>query len=180
MFSVIAFSGKIGSGKSSISGLIAEEFNFNKVSFGDYVRKIAMERGIEHTRINLQDLGESLLANNPTQFCLNVLNQASSDCEFVIVDGIRHKIVLEEIRKIIHPNKLIHVHLQISEEIRIKRIYERQEITPEEVQSIDNHPSEKQVTSVLVKLADKVIDGGKDIKDIITDLSEWLKLRVSQ
>ncbi len=178
MFSVIAFSGKIGSGKSSISKLIAEEFHFNRVSFGDYVRKVATEGGIEHTRINLQDLGEALLANNPTQFCLNVLNEASLVSKYVVVDGIRHRIVLEEIKKIIHPNRLIHLHLHVSEDRRIERVYDRQSTSPDEIRSFDTHPSETQVSSVLIDLADKIIDADKGIEYVVAEIVEWLNLIV--
>ncbi len=175
MFFIIAFSGKIGSGKSSISKLIAEKFNFQRVSFGDYVRKIATERDIEHTRINLQNLGEFLLAENSYQFCLNVLNQASTNNSiFLVVDGIRHQIALDEIKKIVHPNDVFHVHLEINEEIRLERINKRQSTSTNDIIKIDNHPSEIQVTSVLSKMADIVLNTDDTEENLIEVLSLWL------
>jgi dephospho-CoA kinase len=180
MLYAIAFSGKIGSGKSSISQLMAKNFNFQRVSFGDYVRKIATERNIEHSRFNLQNLGESLMSENPNQFCRNVLNQVSAASDKpLIIDGIRHKISLDEIKTIIYPNKIFHIHIEVREEVRLERIIQRQDVNPNEIEMIDAHPSEKQVTLLFSEIADLVINSENDIEQNLEIIEEWLRINVS-
>jgi dephospho-CoA kinase len=47
---VVGFSGRIASGKSAISKALAADIGCRRVSFGDYVRKVAAERGLAPTR----------------------------------------------------------------------------------------------------------------------------------
>lgn len=167
MISVIAFSGKIGSGKSSISKLISESIDFQWVSFGEYVRKIATEKGIEPSRINLQDLGESLIRNNSYQFCLNVLNQAPASGKPLVVDGIRHKIALDEIKQIISPNTLFHIHLEVEDNLRKKRLSETRQLDNEEITINDSHVSESEASMSLSNIADIIIDVKSNISDTV-------------
>lgn len=176
MISVIAFSGKIGSGKSSISKSIAEIIDFQWVSFGGYVRKIATEKDIEPSRINLQDLGESLIRDNSYQFCLNVLNQAPVSGKPLVVDGIRHKIALDDIKQIIYPNTLFHIHLEVEDNLRKKRLSETRQIDAEEIIINDSHVSEAEASIVLPNIADIIIYVKSNIRDTIDVILKSLPL----
>ncbi len=66
---VLAFSGGIRSGKSTLSTGVAEALGCRRVSFGDYVRAITQVRGLENCRENWQAVGESLIREDLNQFC---------------------------------------------------------------------------------------------------------------
>ena len=44
---IVTFSGGIGSGKSRVSKLVAELMGWPRVSCGDYVRSVALSRGLD-------------------------------------------------------------------------------------------------------------------------------------
>src|SRR5437879_891815 len=88
---VIALSGKLGSGKTTISSAIATLLGWRRVGFGDYVRKVVRERGLEETRQNLQVVGTELLEADPREFCKAVLSSGGwTSGEPLIIDGLRH------------------------------------------------------------------------------------------
>ncbi len=62
---ILAFAGRMGAGKSSVSGAFAADLGWKFASFGAFVRKTATNRGIEHTRESLQAVGAELEANDP-------------------------------------------------------------------------------------------------------------------
>lgn len=72
---VVGFAGKMGSGKTTISSLTAQTLGWARVGFGDYVRSVARQRGLDASRGTLQALGESLLADGSEGFCRDVLAQ---------------------------------------------------------------------------------------------------------
>lgn len=168
---ILIFSGKVGSGKSSISQIIADKFKFQWLSFGNYVRIKATQEGIEHTRINLQDLGEKLLKEDIKQFCNNVLNQVDWGVEPLVIDGLRHDTILQELRSIIYPNKIFHVHLNITDDIRSQRLLKTRLIEIKDINAIDSHQNEIQVMANLGDTADIIINADNEIDIIVRDLS---------
>jgi len=62
MPAVVAFAGAIGSGKTALSKRVAELLHWPRVSFGDYIRKIAEKNGQDpKDRGVLQKLGQALV-----------------------------------------------------------------------------------------------------------------------
>ena len=92
---VVAFSGKVGSGKSSVSAAVAQKLGWARVGFGDYVRKVALTQHLEATRQTLQDLGQHLLDTDARAFCEAVLAQAPISSSPLVIDGVRHEHVLQ-------------------------------------------------------------------------------------
>src|SRR3569833_1687057 len=91
MIGVIGISGKIGSGKTTLAEFTAQRFQVPYVSFGNYVRHVAKERGIVENRENLQNLGQDLINEDIDQFCRKVLYFDGWDGKSsLILDGIRH------------------------------------------------------------------------------------------
>ena len=172
---ILIFSGKIGSGKSSISKLIADKFKFQWLSFGDYVRTKATQECIEHTRINLQDLGEKLLKEDIRHFCNDVLNQAHWGVEPLVIDGLRHDTILQELRSIVSPNQVFHVHLNITDNIRSQRLSETRLNEIKNINVIDSHQNEIQVITNLGDLADITINADNEIGVVVSDLSVWIE-----
>ena len=69
----LGFSGKIGSGKTTISEYVANLLSWPKVSFGDYVREIARQQKTDLSRSALQTIGASLVEQDCEGFCRSVL-----------------------------------------------------------------------------------------------------------
>jgi dephospho-CoA kinase len=171
---VLGFSGKIGSGKSTLSEMIAKELGVIYSSFGDYVRKIAEKRDIPLTRINLQDLGHELLTKDIHRFCSDVLKDAGwSKGNSIVVDGIRHLEVIHELNKIVSPDSIKLIYLDIANEaLRRSRTSHRQE----DMTSGDSHPTENQVQDKsLMQAASFVIDAEKPIETLRSEIVSWVK-----
>lgn len=173
--SVLAFSGSIGSGKTTITSILSEILTAKRTSFGDYVRKKAKERQIELTRENLQKLGEDLILEEGWEnFCKSVLNQVGwKPNEFLIIDGIRHMEALTFLKKIVSPMNLYHIHVTVDSEIRKKRLEEKQ-ITRQNLTRIESHSTENQIL-LLKNNADLVVDGSEPINEITDLIITWVK-----
>ncbi len=99
---VVAFAGRIGAGKSSVSAAVAEVLGLRLASFGGFVRKTATERGMDHSRESLQAVGEELEAKAAAQFCRAVLDDAGWNAgKPVVVEGIRHVRILDTFKSLV-------------------------------------------------------------------------------
>ena len=124
---VIAFAGKIGSGKTTITKSLADALAWPRASFGDYVRKVVHERGLKETREILQSVGTEILRADPPGFCNSVL--ASSGWEpgqSLLIDGLRHVETIEIIGRLTQGAPLRIVFVRIGEKARLRRLEERE------------------------------------------------------
>lgn len=127
MADAIGIAGGIKSGKSSLAKALCLRLNGRYVSFGDQVRYVVQDRGLEVTRINCQQIGEELVASDVTGFCSSVLRQAASDeipveDNMIIIDGIRHLNVIQTLRFLLKPSRLWMVFIDTDEETRADRL----------------------------------------------------------
>jgi dephospho-CoA kinase len=169
---VLGIAGKIGSGKSTLSKIIAAELNYKYASFGDHVRKIALAKGISPTRRNLQNLGQQLLNENIKQFCLGVLSDIQwRQGQGLIIDGIRHEEIITVIKEIIFPDLFKLIFIKVDDDnIRMARM----RIDDSDLKSIDDHPTENQVQSnKLIGLSDLTLDADKPISFQINQILSW-------
>lgn len=165
---VLAFSGKIGSGKSSVSAAAADALNLSWVSFGDYVRKQAVAQQLEPSRQHLQDLGQKLLKADAEGFCQAVLSQAPDWQHGLVVDGIRHVDVLTIIKRLVTPQQLIHIHLALDEPMREARVTSREGVVEESERiRMNNHPTEEQVLALLPSIADVVVSSTGTLDTVV-------------
>ncbi len=169
MHPIIAFAGRMGAGKSSVSAAIARELAWEFASFGWFVRKTATSRGIEHTRESLQAIGENLEASDPVKFCRAVLDDAGwHPGESAVVEGVRHVRIWETLKNIVAPQPIYLVYLEAPEELRRARLQERGAQEPNYLAKAEAHSTERDVIAELPRLASLVLSTeGKEAADLV-------------
>ena len=109
---IIGFSGKIGSGKTTLSMAVAKALNWPHASFGNYVREVVRQRGIEESRKVLQEIGASLV-ENPDEFCHSLLEQSGwKPGQHLIVDGVRHAKIVDALHRATEPSRVFLVFVE--------------------------------------------------------------------
>jgi len=173
---IIALSGKIGCGKTTLSNALSSKLSCPSVSFGHYIRKEAKRRGLEQTRDSLQQLGGELL-KDPNKLCLDVLSSISwSSNQNIIVDGVRHKCILEELHKLKPKSKILLVYIDVKENIRLDRLKKRNSSDYIELIKIESHITEIDVKEILKNRADIVVDGELPVTDLIQKIISMLEV----
>jgi dephospho-CoA kinase len=172
---VLAFSGRIASGKTTVSLEISRQLGWKRASFGDFVRKEAYRRGFDNTsRKTLQEIGNELIERGWTAFCLSVLGEAQWEAgEGLVIDGIRHLEGLEAIREIVSPLKLFLLFISVNSEIREHRL-SKKSIGKGQIAAIEEHSTESQVRGHLKDHADLIIDGATPISSIVQSIMDLL------
>jgi transcriptional regulator with XRE-family HTH domain/Zn-dependent peptidase ImmA (M78 family)/cytidylate kinase len=171
---VLAFSGKIASGKSTLSAEVARALDWKRASFGDYVRGVAKSQGLEPSREVLQDLGESL-AKTPEEFCKAMLAHFGwQSGEPVVIDGVRHREVMEALRRVVAPLEVRLVFVDAADEQRLKRFVREGDVNPGRMPQIEKHSTEKQVSTVLPDIADLRVSAGEDLDEVVREIVNWV------
>jgi adenylate kinase family enzyme len=170
---VLAFSGGIRSGKSTVSTGVAEALGCPRVSFGNYVRMITQFRGLEECRKSWQAVGESLIQEDLNQFCGAVLAQAPWEPGGpLVVDGVRHVKVAQALKSLVSPSGLRLIYIDADDAIREQRL---RETCPDEkpLAQLDQHSTEVQVIRELRDLADFVVDGTRPADELTREITVW-------
>jgi len=171
---IVCFSGRIGSGKTTVSVSVAERLDIARASFGDYIRAIATSKGLDpQSREVLSALGEQTINDLGWQrFCQNVLSSVNwSYDKGLVVDGIRHIQAIEQIKNII-PNLPVYlVHLSLPDEIA--EIRQRGKGV-EENPKAEMHSTEIQVINDLPSRADTLISADQSINEITDQVIAFL------
>jgi dephospho-CoA kinase len=173
---VLGFAGKIASGKSAVSRKIADALGWPYVSFGNYVRTIARQRGLDESRQTLQKIGAALIKDNCEQFCWSVLDQADwNPGQPLIIDGLRHIEVVETLRRIISPFILRVIYIEVTDDVRESRLSEEGILDSEQLSQIELHSTEVQVETLLPKTADLIVDGSNTLDDLVSEIVTWAR-----
>lgn len=172
---VVCFAGGIGSGKSAVSGRVATLLGWPRVGFGDYVRTVARERGLDEARETLQEIGAELVAKNLERFCQSVLKQAKrSTDESLVVDGIRHVEVLDAVRRLVSPARLVLIFIDVDLAVRKARLLE-EGINGVRLGELESHSTEIQVGDRLRNAADLVVDGSRPPKTLANEIATLIR-----
>lgn len=156
---VAALVGPSGSGTAALAAHVAAILNWPFASFGAYVRAEAARRGLSGTRDELQNVGLELVSADLEGFCRAVVELSQwRPGQSLVVDGIRHKEVLDFLKKYLAPTIFIMVRLEADTPIREERLREKGEALPGGIPPIDRHPVEAQVITVLPELTDISLD----------------------
>jgi dephospho-CoA kinase len=172
---VLAFSGTIASGKSTLSKAVAASLGWKRISFGDYVRGIAKERGLDDSRETLQNLGQSLIESLGWEdFCVKVLNQGGwRKAESIVIDGVRHVEVLQSLKKLAEPNRVALIFISLSNDERKIRLAARDGESKIAFKA-DQHSTEVQVNSVLHRSANLVVNGNRSVEELVDEITHWV------
>ncbi|AIF85380.1 cytidylate kinase [Candidatus Nitrososphaera evergladensis SR1] len=174
---ILAFAGRIGSGKSTLSKEISEKMKWRRISFGDYVRSVASDRNLDHSRETLQQLGEALIVELGWKpFCKAVLDFGNWDpSEPLIVDGVRHLEALNAIKDIVYPARVALIFITLPEAERLERIERRDGVGRVGLTAVDSHSTESQVGFQLVELADLKVDGSTPVDKLVAQVTSFLQ-----
>jgi AAA domain len=168
---VACFSGRIGSGKTSITQVLSLALGWSRAGFGDYLReRIAREGGDPRSRQVLQDLGQRLVDADPDGFCLEVLKSANfQPGGDLLLDGIRHVDVKNRITRLVAPSRTILIHLPLDDAELLKRIESRLEGSLDHARAA-KHRVESELASSLPEIADRVFDASPPVNTLAGNL----------
>lgn len=172
---VLGFAGKIGSGKSTISKEVANALGWTRASFGDYLRSRAKSSGFEQSREVLQEIGASLIENDPKEFCRAVLAHYKWNAgEPLVIDGIRHEEILEALRSLVAPLEVRLVFLEVPDNQRLARLQKVNETVAENLAEVELHSTEVQVDDRLKELADLKLAGTQPVGELVSKVVGWV------
>jgi len=167
---VIGIAGHARSGKSTLARALADRAGGTVVGFGDLVRQSALARGEDPSdRRTLVATGQEWAQRDPAGLCAAALSSVGEGCEVLILDGIRHITVLDELERVLTALHL--VYLTASEELISNRI----------AGSYDprQDPSERDMV-FLEQRAEIVLDAGCAVADLVDEVWRavpWLQLQ---
>lgn len=172
---VVGFCGGISSGKTSLSTSVAEAMDCPRTAFGDYVRASARHQRLPETRESLQEIGARLVVEDTPGFCAAVLSQVSWEAAGkLIVDGVRHRAVLEALRSLVSPIPFKLVFVETTQEVRNSRLESRVESSTNLAQ-LERHSTEVEVVSSLRNEADLIVSGTELIPAVTAQIVAWLQ-----
>jgi cytidylate kinase len=172
----IIFSGKLGSGKTTVSKLLALRMEARWNSFGATVKRIASERGLPAGREALQALGAELVSNSPEAFCRKVLSEAEpSTGHGLVVDGLRHITILKQLQHLLLPAPVILIYVDVDNVVRLDRLKQRGGINIEDLQRLESHSTEIEVMVALRESAQLRVDNSKTPENAVDQILDWLK-----
>jgi len=175
--SIIAFTGLPQTGKTTLARLLANELRCKLVGFGNFVRQEATRRGIENpTRRDLQDLGQALVKEDSLAFCRQVLASVNfSPGEQIILDGVRHKEVLESLTILAPSQPIKLIYLTASVNTRKARTPKNTELTV-----VDAHEVESHIEKEIRVLADLVVNTDGDVDESFGRIIWWIRNNKAQ
>lgn len=171
---VVGVAAGISAGKSTYVAALAAATGAQRTAFGEFVRKLAAERGLDfNSREVLQELGESLKADlGPEEFVRRVLAETTPDAPLV-VDGVRHTDIADALAVAVAPRTFFLVFLDADEATRQERAAIRAE--RDRLRELDQHSTETQVhDGSLRERAHLVLDARRDVTGLVVETIEHL------
>ena len=173
---LVCFSGKIGSGKTSISRAVACRLGCRRTSFGGYLRdEVALRGGDPDCRESLQDLGQYQIEQDAESFCRDVL--ATGDFiagEDFVLDGIRHIEVLAHLGRIAVPSELRLIFINADAGLRSSRVGKRSDRARADFDRATGHVVETDMEDELPMEAHAIVDGSLPEQDVIGECIELI------
>lgn len=170
---ILAFSGGIASGKSTLSEAVALSLGCSRVSFGGFMRAEARKRGLSTDRETLQSIGEELVARDPDRLCRDLLAQSGwTPGGALVIDGVRHVDIADRLCQLVVPSEFRLVHVTAGEQTRNARFAARAESSGD-LSKYESHSTEHDVHLGLPERADLLVDGNQPIEGLIERVAKW-------
>lgn len=162
---VVALSGPVGAGKSTLGNHLATKFGGLLIRTQDLMAIFAERKGLElkHERRALQQFGEKLDRDTEEQWVATGVNEQLPDAEtrkqLIVVDAVRTVRQVDALRNL-YPGAVRHIHVDAPLDVLSDRYAARTDSGVTELGSYEEvaaNPTEAQVTS-LAEDADVTID----------------------
>lgn len=177
---IITLAGPIGSGKSTLARAIAAASGAASAGFGNYVRSLAAERGLDVERRQvLQDLGHELVQADARAFLDRALAWSGhAPGQDLLLDGLRHASILDALRQREAEglDTVTLFYLDTPRETRRARVADRG-VSVTQMETDEAHPAEQDLDEKLRAAADAVLDGAKDLEAITRDALATIETR---
>lgn len=172
---VLAFAGRIASGKSTVSQKVASTLGWPWTSFGEFLRREAVREGLDpSSRKALQELGQKFIDSGWERFCRSVLRAAHwQRGQPLVIDGIRHAEAVETLKRFTAPVDVKLVFVATEEGVRRGRFRVRKE--GEDLNCAERHAVEIQSLETLPRIADFTIDGSLPEEECVAIIVAWVK-----
>jgi len=93
----------------------------------------------------------------------------------VIIDGIRHKVVVRAMQDLLAPAELRLVYVGLDNASRISRLIARENIVELSLEQIDAHSTEVEVSQYVMQQADLIVDGTDSIPVLTKKIVSWIR-----
>jgi dephospho-CoA kinase len=170
---VIVMVGKIASGKSTISKILAEKLKISYLSIGEFFREELRKRKVQASRQNLQKLGKELFLKYGVERILGeILKKVKIVNNACIIDGIRYPEAIK-ILKDIYESKCITIFLDYPATTRKRRYLKEKRIGTKEWKLIDNAFTESHILAIKDS-ADLIISQKGSPKKIADSIERYI------
>ena len=165
--------GKICSGKSTLAKDFSKWLHFPIASFGSYLTDYSKKNNLQTDRESLQDLGHKFISENHSLFLHNVIKNTTDMPKNLIFEGVRHKVILDEIKNTSRMS--FSIFLDAKEEVRLQRFIKREKDmdknnAEDDFYSRSNHKVELEVDS-LKEYCNFIITTNDSYQDFLKALS---------
>lgn len=150
---VVGLSALAAGGDKEIAKFVAQTRKMTNASFGNWLRGEARKQGVQDpNRRYLQKLGQNLInKSGELALFLEVLEfyKLAPNQPFVI-EGIRHKKVLESIRTMVGEDRFVFAFVERPEPERIERLH-NERLSDEDIALVLSDPTEREIPSLKPK-----------------------------
>jgi dCMP deaminase len=179
---IVGLTGYMGSGKGEIAKRLQQK-GFNYISLSDMVREEATKQNLEHTRENLQKVGNALRAEHGAGVLAMKARSKITPGEDWVVDGIRNPACIEQLREL--PDFKV-LGVTANSDLLVDRILERRRggldmdretvMTKLNKERGEGEPPEGQQVKKCLDQVDHLILNEGTLEDLDTKFEHFIKL----
>jgi hypothetical protein len=176
----VGVTGRIAVGKTTVSKALAFELRGVWVGLSEYIGSLAPDRLQRVTRSTLQDRGQQLVAKDAEAFCRGALRWAGwNRGQSLVVDGIRHQVVIATLRRIVAPTPFVLVYFLLDDKTHETRLAKKGISGLGELENIETHIAEREVPTELRNSADVTVCANGTPEQIalqtVARLGPWIR-----